>query len=55
MKKQTLNWAVFNTETKFRLTEYSTHTKAIWARFMILKDQPNLKGKIEIKQRSYEK
>lgn len=28
MKKVKFNWAVFNTETGFRLTEYSTHTNS---------------------------
>lgn len=55
MKKVKFNWAVFNTETGFRLTEYSTHTMAIWARGMILRDQPKLRGKIEVKQKGYEK
>lgn len=54
MKKVKFNWAVFNTETGFRLTEYTTHTSAIWARGMILHDQPELRGKIEVKQKSYE-
>ena len=55
MKKPKFNWAVFNIETGFRLTEYSTHTMAIWARGMILHDQPELRGKIGIKQRNFEK
>ena len=55
MKKVKFNWAVFNTETGFRLTAYSTHTMAIWARGMILNDQPELRGKIAVKQKSYEK
>ena len=55
MKKVKFNWAVFNTETGFRLTEYTTHTRAIWARGMILHDQPELRGKIECKQKGYEK
>ena len=54
MKKVKFNWAVFNTETGFRLTEYTTHTRAIWARGCILYDQPELRGKIEVKQKSYE-
>ena len=49
MKKAKLNWAVFNTETGFRLTDYNTHTMAIWARGMILHDQPELCGKIAVK------
>lgn len=55
MKKVKFNWAVFNTETGFRLTEYSTHTMAIWARGMILHEQPELRGKIECKQKGYKK
>lgn len=53
MKKVKFNWAVFNTETGFRLTDYNTHTMAIWARGMILHDQPELRGKIECKQKGY--
>ena len=49
------NWAVFNTETKFRLTEYDIRSKAIYDMQCILRDQPELKGKITIKQRSFEK
>ena len=49
------NWAVFNTETKFRLTEYDIRSKAIYDMQCILRDQPELKGKIAIKQRSFEK
>ena len=49
------NWAVFNTETKFRLTEYTTRTLAIHAMQNILRDQPELKGKIAVKQRGFEK
>ena len=55
MKNVKFNWAVFNTETGFRLTEYGTRTKAIRLKGMILRDLPNLKSKIEIKQRNYEK
>ena len=55
MKKVKFNWAVFNTETGFRLTDYNTHTMAIWARGCILHDQPELRGKIEVKQKNYEK
>lgn len=49
------NWAVFNTETKFRLTEYNTRTMAQIAMRSILRDQPELKGKIAVKQRGFEK
>lgn len=55
MKKVKFNWAVFNTETGFRLTDYSIRIKAIYARDMILHDQPELRGKIECKQRGYKK
>ncbi len=48
------NWAVFNTETKFRLTEYDIRSKAIYDMQCILRDQPELKGKIAIKQRNFE-
>lgn len=54
MKKPKFNWAVFNTETRFRLTEYNTHTMAILAKSMILNDQPELRGKIAVKQRNFE-
>ena len=49
------NWAVFNTETKFRLTEYDIRSKAIYDMQCILRDQPELKGKIAVKQRNFEK
>lgn len=55
MKRAKFNWAVFNTETGFRLTDYNTRTMAIWARDMILHDEPKLHGKIAVKQRGYEK
>lgn len=55
MKKVKFNWAVFNTETGFRLTDYSCRTRAIHAKDWILHDQPELRGKIAVKQRSYEK
>lgn len=55
MKKVKFNWAVFNTETGLRLIDYNTHTMAIWARGMILYEQPELRGKIEVKQKGYEK
>lgn len=48
------NWAVFNTETKFRLTEYAIKSRAIYDMQCILHDQPELKGKIAIKQRNFE-
>ena len=47
-------WAVFNVETKFRLTEYTTRGLAELTRRNILYDQPCLRGKIEIKQKSFE-
>ena len=47
-------WAVFNVETKFRLTEYTTRELAELARSSILYDQPDLRGKIAIKQKSFE-
>lgn len=49
------NWAVFNTETKFRLTEYDIRSRATVAMRSILRDQPELKGKIAVKQRNFEK
>ena len=55
MKKVKFNWAVFNTETGFRLTDYNTHAMAIYARGCILHDQPELRGKIKVKQKNYEK
>ena len=53
-KSSQLKWAVFNTETKFRLTEYDIRSKAIYGMKCILHDQPELKGKIAIKQRNFE-
>jgi hypothetical protein len=53
-KSSQLKWAVFNVETKFRLTEYDIRSKAIVAMRSILRDQPELKGKIAIKQRNFE-
>lgn len=53
-KSSQLKWAVFNIETKFRLTEYDIRSKAIVAMRSILRDQPELKGKIAIKQRNFE-
>lgn len=49
------NWAVFNTETKFRLTEYAIKSRAIYDMQCILRDPPELKGKLAIKQRNFEK
>jgi len=49
-----LKWAVFNLETHFRLTEYTTRCGANLARMNILHDQPELKSKIGIRQKSYE-
>ena len=48
------NWAVFNIETKFRLTEYAIKSRAIYDMQCILRDQSELKGKIAIKQRNFE-
>jgi hypothetical protein len=53
-KSSQLKWAVFNTETKFRLTEYDIRSKTIIAMRSILRDQPELKEKIAIKQRNFE-
>ena len=50
----THKWAVFNIETGFRLTEYTTRNLANHARMCILRDQPELKSKIEIKQKNFE-
>ena len=47
-------WAVFNVETKFRLTEFTTRGLAELARRSIIFDQPDLRGKIAIKQKSFE-
>ena len=54
-KSSQLKWAVYNIETKFRLTEYDIRSRAINAMQSILYDQPELKGKIAIKQRNFEK
>lgn len=51
--KPNFKWAVFNTETKFRLTEYDIRSNAIRAMRSILHDQPELKGKIAAKQRNW--
>jgi hypothetical protein len=48
-------WAVFNIDTKFRLTEYTTRGLAELARRSIIFDQPDLRGKVAIKQKSFEK
>ena len=50
----THKWAVFNLETRFRLTEYTTRQRANQACMDILYDQPELKSKIGIRQKSYE-
>lgn len=50
-----LNYAVFNLETKFRITEYKTRNLAILDYNAIIRDQPNLKDKIAVKQKEYEK
>ena len=52
-KKVKFNWAVFNIETGFRLTEYTTRTLANDARGYILYDQPDLRNKIGIRQKGY--
>ena len=48
------NWAVFNLETHFRLTEYASRGGANLARLRILDERPDLKGKIGIKQKNFE-
>ena len=55
VKGKSLNWAVFNIETGFRLTEYTTRVGANHSGMSILKDQPELRLKIAIKQRDFEK
>lgn len=50
----THKWAVFNLETGFRLTEYTTRQMAGEAHMRILYDQPKLKSKIGIKQKNFE-
>ena len=50
-KKDKCNWAVFDRETGFRLTEYKTRNLANLELMWILKDQPDLRKKIEIRQR----
>lgn len=49
-----LKWAVFNLETHFRLTEYTTRCGASLACRSILHDQPELRSKIGIRQKSFE-
>ena len=48
------NWAVFDLETHFRYTEYTTRDMAGNVLRSILYDQPGLKGRIGIKQRDFE-
>lgn len=50
----THKWAVFNLETRFRLTEYTTRQLANQACMNILRDQPELKLKIGIRQKNFE-
>lgn len=50
----THKWAVFNLETKFRLTEYTTRQRANQECMNILHDQPELKSKLGIKQKNFE-
>ena len=50
----THKWAVFNLETGFRLTKYTTRQMANQERMNILRDQPELRSKIGVKQKSYE-
>ena len=55
-KKDKCNWAVFDKETGFRLTEYKTRNLANLELMWILKDQPDqpdLRKKIEIRQRGF--
>lgn len=49
-----LNYAVYLLESKFRLTAYLTRYMAGLACENILRDQPNLKGKIAVKQKEFE-
>lgn len=49
-----LNYAVYLLESKFRLTAYQTRYMAGLACENILRDQPNLKGKIAVKQKEFE-
>ena len=55
IKKIDGRWAVFNLETGFRLTEHTTRQMANQERMNILHGQPELRSKIGIKQKSYEK
>lgn len=50
-----LNYAVYLLESKFRLTTYQTRYMAGLAYKTIIHDQPNLKGKIAVRQKEYEK
>lgn len=52
-KKDKCNWAVFDKETGFRLTEYKTRNLANLELMWILRDQPELRKKIEIRQRGF--
>lgn len=49
-----LNYAVFNLETKFRITEYKTRNLAILDYNAIIRDQPNLKDRIAVRPKEYE-
>jgi hypothetical protein len=53
-KIKTDKWAVFNIETKFRLTDYTIRAIANMAMQSILYEQPQLRGKIKIKQKNFE-
>ena len=52
-KKDKCNWAVFDKETGFRLTQYKTRNLANLELMWILRDQPELRKKIEIRQRGF--
>ena len=50
----THKWAVFDLETRFHFTEYTTRQLANQACMNILRDQPELKLKIGIRQKNFE-
>lgn len=50
-----LNYAVYLLESKFRLTAYQTRYMAGLAYKNIIHDQPNLKDKIAVRPKEYEK
>lgn len=53
MKKHKHNYAVFDITNGFRHTEYTLCVYAIQALQRILWEQPNMKHKLQVKQRGF--